>query len=305
MKISKEVRVGFFSLLAIALLVWGYNYLKGTNLLYKHKTVYTVYPSVAGLAKSSPVLINGFQVGVVESIYFHPNKSGQIVVEMVFSETDFLIPNNSIASLVSLDFLGSKAIAIKLGSSKKDIASKDTLLADLEKSMFDDVSEQILPLKDKAEKLMISLDKTVAQLDVVLKDVEDVLNDRNKQRFSEALLNLNTTIISYKDVAESMNTSMKNLQPTIKNFKTFSDSLVALKMSATLTKAQATFDDMSVIMTKIKNGEGSMGQLINNDSLYLNLQATTKDMDNLLIDMKENPKRYVHFSIFGRKDKEK
>lgn len=302
MKISKEVRVGFFSLLGIALLIWGYNFLKGTNILYKSKTLYTVYPSVAGLAKSSPILVNGFQVGVVESIYFHPNNSGEIVVRLVITETDFLIPNNSVASLVSLDFLGSKAIALQIGNSGKDIASGDTLIADLEKSMLDGMSEQILPIKDKAEKLMISLDKTLAQLDVVLKDVDDVLNEKNKQRFSDALLNLNATIVSYKDVAESMNSSMKTLQPTLKNFRTFSDSLAALEMNATLQKAQATFDDMSVIMAKIKNGEGSMGQLINNDSLYFNLQSATKDLDKLLIDMKENPKRYVHFSIFGRKD---
>ncbi|MBV6484784.1 MAG: MCE family protein [Flavobacteriales bacterium] len=302
MKISKEIKVGFFSLLGIALLIWGYNFLKGTNILYKSKTLYTVYPSVAGLAKSSPIIVNGFQIGVVEEIKFHPNNTGQIVVDMVITETDFLIPDNSIASLVSLDFLGSKAIAIKIGNSGKNVMSGDTLIADLEKSMFDDVSEQILPIKDKAEKLMISLDKTLAQLDVVLKDVDDVLNDRNKQRFSDALFNLNATIVSYKEVAESMNTSMKTLQPTLKNFKTFSDSLAVLEMNATLKKAQATFDDMSVIMAKIKNGEGSMGQLINNDSLYFNLQSATKDLDKLLIDMKENPKRYVHFSIFGRKD---
>lgn len=302
MKISKEVKVGFFSLLGIALLIWGYNFLKGTNILYKSKTLYTIYPSVAGLAKSSPIIVNGFQIGVVEEIKFHPNNTGQIVVDMVITETDFLIPDNSVASLVSLDFLGSKAIAIKIGNSGKNVMSGDTLIADLEKSMLDDVSEQILPIKDKAEKLMISLDKTLAQLDVVLKDVDDVLNDRNKQRFSDALFNLNATIISYKEVAESMNTSMKTLQPTLKNFKTFSDSLAVLEMNATLKKAQATFDDMSVIMAKIKNGEGSMGQLINNDSLYFNLQSATKDLDKLLIDMKENPKRYVHFSIFGRKD---
>lgn len=302
MKISKEVRVGFFSLLGIALLIWGYNFLKGTNILYKSKTLYTVYPSVAGLAKSSPILVNGFQVGVVESIYFHPNNSGEIVVRLVITETDFLIPNNSVASLVSLDFLGSKAIALQIGNSGKDVVTGDTLIADLEKSMLDGMSEQILPIKDKAEKLMISLDKTLAQLDVVLKDVDDVLNEKNKQRFSDALLNLNATIVSYKDVAESMNSSMKTLQPTLKNFRTFSDSLAALEMNETLQKAQATFDDMSVIMAKIKNGEGSMGQLINNDSLYFNLQSATKDLDKLLIDMKENPKRYVHFSIFGRKD---
>ncbi|MGE0562660.1 MAG: MlaD family protein [Flavobacteriales bacterium] len=302
MKISKEVRVGFFSLLAIALLIWGYNFLKGTNILYKSKTIYTIYPSVAGLAKSSPILVNGYQIGVVESIYFHPNNSGEIVVEMVFSETDFVIPNNSIASLISMDFLGSKAIAIKLGNNTTNLMSGDTLIADLEKSMFDDVSDQILPLKDKAEKLMVSLDKTLTQLDIVLKDVDDVLSTRNKQRFSEALSNLNLTITAYKDVAESMNHSMKTLQPTLKNFKTFSDSLAHLEMNATLQKAQSTFDNMSAIMAKINQGEGSMGKLINNDSLYLNLEAATKDLDKLLIDMKENPKRYVHFSIFGRKD---
>lgn len=302
MKISKEVRVGFFSLLAIALLVWGYNFLKGTNILYKNKTVYTVYPSVAGLAKSSPILVNGFQIGVVENIYFHPNNTGKIVVEMVFSETEFIIPNNSIASLISMDFLGSKAIAIKLGVGTINVKSGDTLVADLEKSMIDDVSDQILPLKDKAEKLMVSIDKTLAQLDVVLKDVDDVLSEKNKQRFSDALSNLNITMLAYKDVAESMNGSMKSLQPTLKNFKTFSDSLAALEMNATLQKAQTTFDNMSEIMVKINKGEGSMGKLINNDSLYLNLQAATDDLDKLLIDMKENPKRYVHFSLFGRKD---
>ena len=108
MKISKEVKVGFIAILSIALLVWGYNYLKGTNLLFKTKIVYTVYPSVAGLAKSSPILVNGFQIGVVESIYFHPNQSGQVVVELLITENDYSIPNNSVASLISMDFLGSK-----------------------------------------------------------------------------------------------------------------------------------------------------------------------------------------------------
>ncbi len=302
MKISKEVKVGFFSLLAIAMLIWGYNFLKGTNILFKSKTVYTVYPSVAGLVKSSPILINGFQVGVVESIYFHPDNSGNVVVRFVITETDFLIPNNSIASLVSLDFLGSKAIALKIGDSKTNIQTNDTLKADLQKSMFADMSEQILPIKEKAEKMIVNMDNSLSQLQLVIKDIDDVLNERNKARLAEILSNLSSTITTYKEVAETMNTSIKSLQPTIKNFKTFSDSLAALHMNTTLNKAQATFEDLSAIMAKIKNGEGTMGQLINNDSLYINLQNTSKDMDSLLIDLKEHPKRYVHFSIFGKKD---
>jgi len=304
MKISKEVKVGVVAVLTIALLVWGYNFLKGTNLLFKSKTVYTVYPSVAGLAKSSPILINGFQVGVVESIYFHSDQSGKVVVELVITENDYLIPNNSVASLISMDFLGSKAIALKVGTSSVELQEGDTLMADLEKSMFDDVSEQILPIKEKAENLMVSLDSTRAEFDVLLRNMNEVFSERNKRKLSEILVNLNTTVLAYNEVAQTMETTVKSMKPTLKNLRTFSDSLAELDMKQTLQKAQATFDNMSEIMTKINQGEGSLGQLVNNDSLYMNLEMVTKDMDKLLIDMREHPKRYVHFSIFGRKEKD-
>lgn len=304
MKISKEVKVGVVAVLTIALLVWGYNFLKGTNLLFKSKTVYTVYPSVAGLAKSSPILINGFQVGVVESIYFHPNQSGQVIVELLITENEFLIPKNSIASLISMDFLGSKAIALKVGNATTELQSGDTLMADLEKSMFDDVSEQILPIKEKAENMITSMDSTMKQLQVVIKDVDEVFSERNKRKLTEILVNLNTTILTFNEVAKTMDGTVKSMRPTLKNLRTFSDSLAQLDMKQTLQKAQATFDHMSEIMTKINQGEGSLGQLVNNDSLYMNLEMVTKDMDRLLIDMREHPKRYVHFSIFGRKEKD-
>lgn len=304
MKITKEVKIGFVAMLAIVLLVWGYNYLKGTNLLFKTKTVYTVYPSVAGLAKSSPILINGFQIGVVESIYFHPNQSGKVVVELLITENDFLIPKNSVASLISMDFLGSKAIAVKVGESSTLLQDGDTLLADLEKSMLDDVSESILPIKEKAENLMTTLDSTLIKLQGVVADVEDVLSERNKRKFTEILTNLNSTIVTYNEVAQTMQSTVRMMKPTLKNLQTFSDSLAALEMNQTLVKAQETFENMSDIMIKINEGQGTMGQLINNDSLYINLEAVSKDMDKLLIDMKEHPKRYVHFSLFGRKEKD-
>ena len=304
MKITKEVKIGFVAMLSIVLLVWGYNYLKGTNLLFKTKTVYTIYPSVAGLAKSSPILINGFQIGVVESIYFHEDQSGRVIVKLLITENDFHIPKNSVASLISMDFLGSKAIALKVGESSTLLQNGDTLIADLEKSMLDDVSESILPIKEKAENLMTTMDSTMIKLQGVITDVEDVLSERNKKKFTDILTNLNATIVSYNDVAQTMQSTVKLMKPTLKNLKTFSDSLAELEMNQTLTKAQETFENMSQVMAKINNGEGTMGQLINNDSLYLNLEAVTKDMDLLLIDMKEHPKRYVHFSLFGRKEKD-
>jgi phospholipid/cholesterol/gamma-HCH transport system substrate-binding protein len=305
MKISKEVRVGFVAILSIALLVWGYNYLKGTNILFKSKTVYTVYPSVAGLAKSSPILINGFQIGVVESIYFHPNQSGKVVVELLITETSYHIPKNSIASLISMDFLGSKAIALKVGDSNTELLNGDTLTADLEKSMFDYVSEQILPIKKKAENLMDSLNIAVSALSITLNNLNEVLNDKNKRNVEQALVKLNTTVESYNTLAVELNHTIKTVvKPTLTTYKNFGDSLAALDLKSTMESAQKTFENMTEIMTKINNGEGTMGQLMNNDSLYNHLDSVSINLDRLLIDFKENPKRYVHFSIFGRKDKD-
>tara|TARA_R110001592_G_scaffold5171_1_gene28639 strand:- start:2626 stop:3543 length:918 start_codon:yes stop_codon:yes gene_type:complete len=304
MKISKEVKVGFIAILSIALLVWGYNYLKGTNLLFKTKIVYTVYPSVAGLAKSSPILVNGFQIGVVESIYFHPNQSGQVVVELLITENDYSIPNNSVASLISMDFLGSKAIALKVGNSKTELLNGDTLQADVEMSMLDDVSEQILPIKQKAENLMDSLNIAISGLSKTLNNLNEVLNVKNKRNLELALVKLNTTVESYNTLALELNHTIKTVvKPTLKTYKNLGDSLASLDLKSTMESAQKTFENMTDIMTKINNGEGTMGQLMNNDSLYNHLDSVSINLDRLLIDFKEHPKRYVHFSIFGRKDK--
>ncbi len=203
-----------------------------------------------------------------------------------------------------MDFLGSKAIALKVGESSSLLMDGDTLIADVEMSMLDDVSESILPIKEKAENLMTTLDSTMLKLQGVITDVEDVLSERNKRKFTDILTNLNSTIVTYNEVAQTMQSTVRSMKPTIKNLETFSDSLAALEMNQTLVKAQETFENMSNIMAKINEGQGTMGQLINNDSLYMNLEAVTKDMDLLLIDMKEHPKRYVHFSLFGRKEKD-
>jgi phospholipid/cholesterol/gamma-HCH transport system substrate-binding protein len=306
MKLSKEIKVGFVAIFAIAILVWGYNYLKGTNILFKSKTIYTEYPSIGGLVKSSPVLVNGFQVGVVNDIYFNPNQTGNIIVAMTITDKTIKIPKNSIANLISLDLLSSKAIGLKLGDSSAELQAGDTVKSLYEKSMIDGVSEQILPIKEKAENLMMSMDSAIVEFKATLENLNDVLNDKNKRNLSAALANLNTTIQSYDELAKNFNSTLNtSIKPTMKVYKNLGDSLAALDMKATLSKAQQTLTDMSAMLDKINKGEGTMGQLINNDSLYQNLEMVSKDMDKLLIDFQENPKRYVHFSIFGRKDKKK
>lgn len=304
MKISKEIKVGVVAIFAMAILVWGYNYLKGSNLLVKSTSVYAVYPKVPGLSVSAPIIINGVQSGIVDAIYFHPDKSSRVVVRLNITEDQLIVPRDSRADLISTDFMGSKAIGIKLGEASEPLMPGDTLEAYFEKSMLDDVSEQILPIKEKAENLMLTLDTAVGKLNHTLDNLNEVFNAKNKRNLGAAIANLKTTIESFDALANNLNSTINtSVKPTLKTYKNLGDSLAALDMRNTLNRAQETLNNLSAVLNKVNKGEGTMGQLINNDSLYNSLDSVSRDMDRLLIDMRENPKRYVHFSIFGRKDK--
>lgn len=303
MKISKEVKVGFVSIVAIAILVWGYNYLKGTNLFNSNKTVYTEYPFIGGLAKSSPVIVNGFQVGLVSDVYFKEDQSGNLMVELVITDRDLKIPSNSVANLISLDLLSSKGIGLTLGDSDVELVDGDTIKSHFEKSMFDDVSEQLLPMKQKAEKLMVSLDSTVIISRTTLQNLNKLFDEQNQRNLKLSLINLKNTIEKFQTFADNANATMNTLKPTVKKYGDLADSLKQLDIKTTLDKANKSFDEITAVMQKMNSGEGTMGQLMTNDSLYKNLENATRDLDKLLIDMEANPKRYVHFSLFGRKDK--
>lgn len=303
MKISKEVKVGFVSIVAIALLVWGYNYLKGTNLFNANKTVYTEYPFIGGLAKSSPVIVNGFKIGLVSDVYFKDDQSGNLMVELIITDRKLKIPSNSVANLISLDLLSSKGIGLTLGNSDIELVNGDTIKSHFEKSMLDDVSEQLLPMKQKAEKLMVSLDSTVIISRTTLQNLNKLFDEQNQRNLKLSLINLKNTIEKFQTFADNANATMNTLKPTVKKYGDFADTLKQLDIKTTLDKANKTFDEITAVMQKMNNGEGTMGQLMTNDTLYQNLENATRDLDKLLIDMEANPKRYVHFSIFGRKDK--
>ena len=303
MKISKEIRVGFVAILAIALFIWGYNYLKGTPLFGTKKVIYTEYPFIGGLTSSSPVMVNGFKIGLVSDIYFKNDHSGNIIVELTITDKTIQIPNNSVANLISLDLLSSTGIGLSLGNSSVELLNGDTISSHFEKSMLDGVNEQLLPMKQKVEKLMVSLDSTIVIMKTTLENFNAIFDDQNKRNLKMSLANLKTTLEKFEEVATSANSAIASARPMIKTYKELGDSLKELDIKTTLEKANKTFDNISLIMENINKGEGTMGQLMTNDSLYKNLESVTRDLDKLLIDMEANPKRYVHFSLFGRKDK--
>lgn len=301
MTISKEVRVGIVSIFAIALLIWGYNFLKGTNLFYKSTSVYAVYPKVPGLSVSSPVIINGVQSGIVEAIYFHPNKSSKVIVKLSLSENGLMIPKNSIAELISVDFMGSKAIGLKLGDSPVQLQAGDTLDVDFEPSMLEGFSEQILPIKDDLESMMDTLKVATTSFTLLMDNFNEVLDDRRKRDLQKAISTLKITMESFNTLASDMSHMMKHdVKPMLRTYKALGDTIKEWEVSATLSKTQNTLDTMTLMLSNINKGQGTIGQLMTNDSLYHNLNAVTKEMEELLEDIKLHPKRY--FRVLSKKE---
>ena len=323
MKVKKEVKVGFIVLLSIGLLFWGANFLKGKDVFSKEIKLYGVYPRVDGLGVSNPVIINGFKIGRVTKIYFDPKMNGDLIVQFSIDNTDFEVPSDTRAKIVSADILGSKSIELVLGTSLPYVQNGDTLNSDIEASLSEEVNQQILPLKRKAEDLIQTVDSAIMVVSAIFN--KDARNDLNQSfgSIKRSLLTFEMTAKRIDDMireekehfsaifanVESISTNLKNnnenLSEAISNINQISDSLAQSNLKQTINNAALAMESASIVLKQIENGEGTVGQLLNNDTLYTNLEAAAKDLDKLFLDLRLNPERYVHFSIFGRKNKDK
>lgn len=319
MKIKREHKIGFVSLAAIVLFVWGFTYLKGRDLFLKEKYYYAVYPQVSGLVVGSTVQLSGIKVGRIEDMFFHPQDPSQVVVK--FSITSKLdVPVNTVARIFSSDLLGTRAVELVLGDSRVYAEKGDTLTAEIQVSISEEVSIQMLPFKKKAEDLMLSIDSVMAVIQYIFNE-NTRENIRNSfESISQTITNLEQTSYSLDTlVAEeklrisnifaniesiSLNLRRNNQQISniIENLSSISDSLAKADLVNVINNTNKAVSDVALITEKINKGEGSLGLLINNDSLYNNLEKSTAELNKLLEDMRLNPNRYVHFSVFGRKN---
>ncbi len=315
MKSSRYVLIGIVIVGAIVSLIFGLNYLKGNNYFQVENNYFVKYENVQGLMVSNPVLISGFKVGQIKSIDLVIDEEQTILVELTIDH-NILLNDSTIAMISSLDLMGSKGIVLSLGNGKNQLSAGDTLISEVEKDLKEQVSAQMLPLKLKAEDLMVSIEDA-------MKVVKDIFNNQNKHNIDGALFNLNRTLgtLSHTSIQldsiltnnraklnhifsniESISGNLKNnnqqIELIIKNLALVSDSLAKSKLLSTINNANSALSEANQILTKINKGEGSMGQLINNDTLYKHLENSAKDLDRLLIDIRENPKRYIHYSLF-------
>ena len=315
-KNNSEIKIGLVALSAIIILIWGISFLKGKNIFTNSTYFYSIYEEVDGMEVSANVRINGFTVGKVTDVFFHPDNSGRIIVKYEMYE-EFVIPKNSVANIYNADLMGTKAIQLQIGNSALYASSGDTLFSSIEGDLKDEVNKQVLPLKNKAEDLISSIDS-------VMTVITTVLDKDARASLTNSLLSLNRTfstmelamvkldsMIYYNDTrvtnilknVESITSNLHNnnesLGNVIKNFESISDSLAKSQIRSTINNLDKSLNNFNDVITKINNGEGSIGLLINDKELYNNLSSASSQLDQLLIDMKKRPKRYVSFSLLG------
>ncbi len=315
MKLRTETKVGIIAIVTIAILVWGLNFLKGKDLFGRQHTYYAIYEDIGGLLPTSYVFINGMKVGQVSKIKYIDPQMKKFIVRFELP-SNLQLPSNSIAEVFNSDLLGSKAMRVKMGDATTYLNPGDTLLSHTEGSMLSEVGKILEPYTDRLENI-------ICNADTVVNNLKQITDNETQRNFHSALANINN-ISSHlatvsadldnivgsekgriKDIInniDSLSTTLNNnsgkIENIISNISDISDEVAKAKLGETLSKLNKTVDDLSKSMEKISKGKGNVGKLVNDENLYDNLQKSIEDLDALIKDIKENPKKYIKVSVF-------
>ncbi len=318
MKINNETKIGALTAIAITLLVLGFNFLKGKTFFGKSHSLFAKYTNVQGLANSNPVMINGLQVGTVYSITTDKNMK-EILVNMTMNK-DVNIPVNSFASIKN-NPLGTTSIEIKLGDAQQYLPKNDTIRTETSAGILDGAMQELRPVLGQVK-------NAVKSLDSVLTSLAGVLDPNAKNNIKGILENLSKTTagltVSSASLQSLLNTQTGALAKSLNNVSSFTGNLAnnnekltsvmtnldktttnlsKLDLEKTLNTLNATVGDLKTSLGKLNTKDGTAGMLLNDVKLYNNLAATANKLNVLLDDVKTNPKRYISFSVFGKKAK--
>ncbi len=316
MTISNETKIGALTAVAITILILGYSFLRGDDVFSGSNKFYAVYRSVDGLTVSKPVLVNGFQIGRVSKMKLQPD--GRTLVEFKVEE-QYKVPSNTLAKLASTDLLGGKAIVFEYGNSNTYAGDKDTLKSDVAGTL----AESLQPIQTKAENLIAKLDSMLSSVNKILNPTFQKNVDRGFTSIANSLQTLegttkkidaligsqsdhiNNIMANTETVSANLKNSTAHLTTISANFEKVSGDIANSNIKQTLDNANKAMADLQATIANINSNKGTLGLLLNDDKMYNNLNAASASLNNLLIDFKAHPKRYVSFSVFGgKKDKE-
>ncbi len=309
-KLSREVKIGIYGVSMILLLYLGINYIKGSEIFSRNNTYYATFDDAAGLVASSPVEIRGYRVGTVETVWYDLEKR-KVVIEFSVKKS-YPLPVNSLVKITSTSLLGSKILQINLGDVAQQYHSGDTVRSVVEKGLMELASSEYDKLKEQASSL-------VQKLNDALEGLNNVLSERNVANISATLENLNAltgnanqivegdlkaTIRNVRQLSDDLRQTAPKIDQIAQNVAQMTDTLQA-GMPLLMSRATGSLDRLEQVLVKIDQGEGSAGKLVNDQQLYENLVQVSSDLSLLVQDIKENPGRYIHLSVFGGNTKNK
>ena len=306
MTFSRELKTGVFAVVSILLFILGFQYMRDSKLFQVSREFHVVYPNVVGLERSAAVTINGMKVGKVSDIKLI-NSQGDAVMVTFIIEDDFEFSKSSVIKIYRSGIIGGNNLAVLTNGSDPMIAQAgDTLVGALESGMIDGLIEKFTPI----EKSLLS---TLTKVDSVMLDLDQVLDQAAKRHLRQSMADLSSTMDQLNQTSTSLNTLVQHneaylnntfadLGRTASNMAKITDSIALINSATLLNDLSESMNALKQITAAIASGEGTLGALINDPSLYQNLEQVTKEAQKLVEDIKAQPKRYVHFSLFGSKE---
>ena len=290
MKKSNELLIGIFVCVLLAVLYWGVNFLKGENLFSDKRFFYAVYDNINGLTTSRPVTVNGFRIGQVSNISFDSDNSANLIVQVAIEE-DIIFTTNSILEIYDSDIMGTKSVQLKIGNNSETAISGDTLIGSIASGLTSEVSEQFGSVKVGVDQLIISFNKVLQEVKKLSSTANRILLE-NEVRMANSIENI-------ESISEVIEVNTYNINNMLSNLSTITDSISNVNFIGLSDKMMEISTHLELLLINIDKGEGSLGKLVASDSIYNDVSNTIKHLDTLLIDIRENPKKYINISVFG------
>lgn len=301
---SKELKTGIVSVIIIALFIWGYNFLKGQNIFNPgSRYFYVEFDNISGLNEASIVTINGLKVGKISKITLNNNqeKRGQLIVRFTI-ENKFRFGKNSTAKIYSAGLMGGQNLSIIPDYSGVEAVSGDYLQGKVEKDILSSLNDKLTP----------KITHTMEGVDSLVTGFNQILDLKSRESLNRSILNFEKITVDtknslallnsvLKNSKENIESSAKNAKKITENFSKISENLANSNLSKTVKKLETTLTNVNIVLTDIKQGNGTLGKLMKDETMYTNLTNASKELEELLREIKLNPKRFVHFSLFGKK----
>lgn len=306
MKISKEFKIGLLTLVSAAMLYFGFNFLKGTDFFSSTNHYYALYKTVDGLKVSNPIIVNGFSVGRVSRIRILQEQNNMVLVELMIDE-EILLGDSTTAKLYNTDFLGSKAIELAIGPVGTPLEDGDTLISEVDKGVTEFLKESALPVADnlgitirRINEILLGLqgsgekiNATIGELQVMATQVNGIIIE-NRAEMAQVMAGLQA-------ITTQLSQTISKVDPVLENASGALEKVNTLELQQTIAETQQLLAHVNQTLDMFNKGQGTVGRLLKEDSIYTNLNRTIEDLDSLIVHINTYPKHF--FAPLGKSRK--